>query len=151
MRLRKIMSGGQTGVDRAALDAARELGITIGGWCPKGRRAEDGAIAKHYPLVETRARNYAQRTEWNVRDTTATLVLTAGKIAGGTALSVQLAKEMARPCLVVCLDGGEDAGAVRRWLAGHRVETLNIAGPRESELAGIHARAKSFLVTVLRV
>jgi predicted Rossmann-fold nucleotide-binding protein len=151
VRLRKIVSGGQTGVDRAALDVAAELGFVSGGWCPRGRRAEDGAIAPQYPLTETPARHDSQRTEWNVRDADATLVLAFGGLAGGTALTVRLAKAMARPCLIVRRDGAEDAAAVRRWLSDGHVETLNIAGPRESEQAGVHTRAKSFLMALLEI
>ena len=77
----KIVSGGQTGVDRAALDVARELSLACGGWCPRGRRAEDGAIPARYPLVETPRAAYPQRTEWNVRDSDATLVL-ASDVSG---------------------------------------------------------------------
>ena len=79
--LAKIVSGGQTGVDRAALDVALDLSLPCGGWCPKGRKAEDGPIAAHYPLTETPLDSYPQRTEWNVRDSDGTLVLTRGKPA----------------------------------------------------------------------
>src|SRR5438876_4889366 len=87
-----IVSGGQTGVDRAALDVALELGIPCGGWCPKGRRAEDGRIPLRYPLEETTLNIYPQRTEWNVRDSDGTLVLTTGRPEGGSALTNELAR-----------------------------------------------------------
>ena len=82
----RLVSGGQTGVDRAALDVARELAIPSGGWCPKGRKAEDGKIDDSYPLVESPSASYSQRTRWNVRDSDGTLVLTCGKLTGGTLL-----------------------------------------------------------------
>ena len=99
----QIISGGQSGVDRAALDAAREMGVPVGGWCPKGRRAEDGAIAACYPLDETPSDQYAQRTEWNIRDSDGTLVLTFGPPTGGTALTVRLADRLGKRCLVLDL------------------------------------------------
>ena len=82
--LTRIVSGGQTGVDRAALDVALELSIPCGGWCPKGRKAEDGALPARYPLKETPSEEYAQRTTWNVRDSDGTLILTHGAPTGGT-------------------------------------------------------------------
>jgi hypothetical protein len=146
----KLVSGGQTGVDRAALDAARELGLACGGWCPCGRRAEDGRIPASYPLVETPRAAYPQRTEWNVRDSDATLVLARGRPCGGTALSVRLARRLRRPLLVVDLDRGENAlPEARAFLAAHAVRVMNVAGPRESEAPGIHADAARFLRALL--
>ncbi len=148
--LRKIVSGGQTGVDRSALDAAMELGILCRGWCPKGRRAEDGRIPSRYPLEETDSLGYRRRTEQNVVDSDATLVLCEGKISGGTALTVRLARKHGRPCLVVDLADEPDPGSVLEWLKGHKVCTLNVAGPRESKHPGIQQRGREFLVSVLR-
>jgi len=141
----RIVSGGQSGVDRAALDAAMELGLQCGGWCPKGRRAEDGLIDDCYPLTETPGRNYSQRTEWNVRDSEATLILTRGKkLSGGTAMTRQLAQRMGRPLLVVDpAEGGIEN--VRQWLGDHGVTTLNVAGPRQSQQPGIYESSKGFL------
>ncbi|WP_447972980.1 putative molybdenum carrier protein [Nitrospira sp. Kam-Ns4a] len=147
--VRKIVSGGQTGVDRAALDAALELGLPCGGWCPKGRRAEDGPIPLHYPLTETPSDDYAQRTEWNVRDSDGTLVLTRGAPTEGTAYTIQVAARLKKPCLVVDLDGEPPEAAVRTWLKAHRLETLNVAGPRESKAPGIYAEAARFLRALL--
>mgnify|MGYP006174065873 CR=1 FL=1 len=94
--LARIISGGQTGVDRAALDAAMAAQYPVGGWCPQGRRAEDGPIPRDYPLRETPSAEYAQRTLWNVRDSDATLVLTPGPITGGTRWTVVKAQELQR-------------------------------------------------------
>jgi hypothetical protein len=141
----KVVSGGQTGVDRAALDVALGLGLPCGGWCPKGRRAEDGPLDARYPLAETPWSGYPQRTEWNVRDSDGTLVLTLGSPDRGTALTVALAARRRRPCLVVDLGAAPDEEAVRAWARENRVGTLNVAGPRESSSPGIHARAAEFL------
>src|SRR5215217_2323846 len=92
----KIVSGGQTGVDRAALDVALELGIECGGWCPAGRQAEDGPIDARYPLRETPSADPAQRTEWNVRDSDATLLLTTGAASPGTELTREVARRLGR-------------------------------------------------------
>jgi len=148
-RLRRIVSGGQTGVDRAALDAAREVGLGVGGWCPRGRRAEDGRVPDDYPLEETRTADYRERTRRNVLVADATLVLTRGAPAGGTAYTLGVARRAARPCLVVDLQAPPAIESVRAWLAANRVGTLNVAGPRESRHPGIHARARSFLRRLL--
>ncbi len=134
----KIVSGGQTGVDRAALDVARELGLPCGGWIPRGRRAEDGRLAAIYPMRETESREYAPRTRLNVRDSDATLILTRGRPTGGTALTAECARALGRPHLVVDLAGAIDLPAIREWLARHDVKVLNVAGPRESSQPGTY-------------
>ncbi len=149
MILAKIVSGGQTGVDRAALDVALELGIPCGGWCPQGRRAEDGPIPERYPLHETPWSGYPQRTEWNVRDSEGTLVLTQGKPDGGTALTSQMAARYEKPCLVIDLKESPNPADVIAWATTHRIQILNVAGPRESEGQGIYAQAAKFLREVL--
>lgn len=145
----RIVSGGQTGVDRAALELALERGLACGGWCPRGRRAEDGAIDARFPLRETPSPEYAERTEWNVRDSDATLVLTRGTPKGGTALTVELARALGRPHRIVDLAADPQAAGVRAWLAEHGVRVLNVAGPRESHEPGIGALARRFLERVL--
>jgi hypothetical protein len=145
----KIVSGGQTGVDRAALDVALRLGIPCGGWCPRGRRAEDGAIPARYPVVETPTTRYPQRTEWNVRDSDGTLVLHAGPPRGGTALTLRILARQRKPVQVVDLDKGASPPAVAEWIAGQAIRVLNVAGPRESESPGIGARARRFLEEAL--
>ncbi len=146
----KIISGGQTGVDRAALDVALELGFPCGGWCPKGRRAEDGAIPDRYPLQETSSSDYRVRTEKNIEESDGTLVLAWGPPVGGTALTLKLARRHHKPHFVVDLVQGGDALSVRGWAWTKKVRILNVAGPRESEAPRIHARAVSFLQEVLR-
>jgi len=140
-----IVSGGQTGVDRAALDVALELGIPCGGWCPRGRQAEDGIIDSRYPLKETESPDYAMRTQRNVNDSDATLVLTLGPPDGGTAITIAQAERRRTPCLVLDLGSGERGDAVAAWLARHRPSRLNVAGPRESEAPGIYTATRSLL------
>jgi hypothetical protein len=141
----EIVSGGQTGVDRAALDVALELGLERGGWCPSGRRAEDGRISERYPLRETPSDDYAQRTEWNVRDSDATLILARGQLTGGTALTARLAGRLAKPLHVIDLPTNVDRDAFRSWLDDEKVRVLNVAGPRESGAPGIYEQARSAL------
>lgn len=145
----KIISGGQTGVDRAALDVALDLGLPRGGWCPKGRRAEDGPIPARYPLKETGAAQYPVRTEWNIRDSDGTLVLAYGPARGGTALTLKLARRHKKPLLVIDLRQNGFAGTVREWGEKNRIKILNVAGPRESEAPGIYGLACQFLREVL--
>ena len=145
----KIISGGQTGVDRAALDVAIELGIEIGGWCPRGRRAEDGPIDGRYGLIETPTRRYAQRTEWNVRDSDGTLILYRAEMSGGTALTARYARDHGRPTWTVDLERPADIAAVRGWIAAHPMRVLNIAGPRESGEPGVYEQAFAFLPAIL--
>ncbi len=144
----KIISGGQTGVDRAALDAAMATGITHGGWCPRGRLAEDGIIPAHYQLCETESTEYAVRTERNVVDSDATLLLCRGPLTGGTELTRRLAIKHKRPHLIVNLLENPQPSAVADWLKAIRAVTLNVAGPRESQNPGIAKEAKDFLVAV---
>ncbi|HEY3196484.1 MAG TPA: putative molybdenum carrier protein [Nitrospirales bacterium] len=144
--IEKLISGGQTGVDRAALDVARELGIASGGWCPQGRRAEDGPLAGCYPLQETPASEYGQRTEWNVRDADGTLVLTRGRPSEGTAFTIEMARRHGKPCLVLDISPGPpNPATVRVWAHKHGVRILNVAGPRESKCPGIYEEAKVLL------
>ena len=145
----RVISGGQTGVDRAALDVAMKLGLPCGGTCPKGRRAEDGRVPDRYPLTESDTASYPERTERNVMDADATLVLTSGPPSGGTALTIDLVKRHQRPCYVIDLDRLEDDALVRAWLKDHQVRTLNVAGPRESGSHGIHGRASRLLEGLL--
>jgi Circularly permutated YpsA SLOG family len=150
MPLMKIISGGQTGVDRGALDAAIALGIEHGGWCPRGRQAEDGRIPDCYRLDETDSPDYPMRTERNVVDSDATLIFYRGQISGGTLLTLRLAEEHQRPFSTVDLDSPVSPGEIRKWLKKHDVDVLNVAGPRESQSPGIGEMARDFMVLMLQ-
>jgi hypothetical protein len=133
-----IVSGGQTGADRAALDFAIRHGIPHDGWCPRGRLAEDGPLDECYRLCETPASKYDQRTRWNVRDSDATLVVTIqAKPSGGTALTLGVARQQGKPHLHISRErilSLEDAGErIAEFVAQHNVVRLNVAGPRASQ------------------
>jgi hypothetical protein len=148
----KIISGGQTGVDRAALDAARSLGLPYGGHVPRGRRAEDGPLAEDYEgMTETGSANYAVRTGANVAAADATLIFTRGTPDGGTLLTRQVAEQRGKPVLCLDLDRGADAAvrAAQSWLGRVNPAVLNIAGPRESRRPGIYAEARVVLDRLL--
>lgn len=146
----KIISGGQTGVDRAALDTALELGIAIGGWCPKGRKSEGGAIPDKYPLTETPKSYSLQRTEWNIRDSDATLILNMGDLEGGTKRTLELAHKLDKPALVVQLDQTYTIENIRSWLIKNKVESLNIAGPRSSKQPHIYMQTRRLCQELFR-
>lgn len=146
MPLAKIISGGQTGVDRAALDVALALGLPCGGWCPKGRRAEDGMIDPRYPLQETPSADYAQRTEWNVRDADGVLLMCDGRPTGGTALALKCCRQYRRPYVIIDLQPPPDAQVFVRWLEEHNIAILGVGGPRESHRPGVvYTRASAIL------
>ena len=148
--LYKLISGGQTGVDRAGLDVALALGLAIGGWCPRGRRAEDGMIPDRYPLTETPEPDYETRSRRNVEDADGTLILNLGRLEGGTALTADHARQVGKPCLVVALEEGIEPAAFRVWLEEHRIAVLNVAGPRESQRPGVYEAAYCCLEALLR-
>ena len=150
--LEKIISGGQTGADRADLDAAMKEGIPVGGCGPKGRLAEDGAVPDKYPLTELNSASYHARTEKNVKDSDGTLVLNMGRLTGGTKKTVEFAEMHGKPCLVVQLDLPCPPGAVSSWIREHGIKVLNIAGPRESKCPGLYDKALEYLrrLTVMR-
>lgn len=149
----RIISGGQTGVDRGALDAAIETGVPHGGFCPSGRLAEDGEIPSRYHLKETESRSYSVRTEANVKLADGTLILCHGAPSGGTKLTLQLAMQHQRPFLVVDLSSSSDypASLIATWVESHDIATLNVAGPRESGSPGISARTKMLIGELLRL
>ena len=150
-RLQKIVSGGQTGADRAALDCAMDRGIPHGGWCPKGRMAEDGVIDARYTLQELEG-GYKQRTRQNVIDSDGTLILNLGELEGGSLSTLLFAERFGKPCCVVQLDAGEiktSLNQVRAWIRHNDIRVLNVAGPRESKRPGTHARSFRFLHEML--
>lgn len=143
---RRIVSGGQTGVDRAALDVALALSIECGGWCSCGRLAEDGPIDPRYLLRETQGSDPSERTKRNVADADATLILASQPLGGGTALTLAHAGHLGKSVLVVQPNHSDAAHeAVVEWLRAHCPEVLNVAGPRESESPGIYRDSNAFL------
>ena len=150
--LERILSGGQTGVDRGALDAALESGFPCGGWCPRGRRAEDGPIPHRYPLQETSSPLYIVRTRRNVREADGTLVLCWKELSGGTLATVESAARLGKPFLVLDmaeLDDDTAAANARAWIAGEGIASLNVAGPRASGWSDAYERARGVIGLVL--
>jgi putative molybdenum carrier protein len=144
----RIISGGQTGADRGGLEAAMALGLEHGGWCPLGRRAEDGTIPDQYKLHETDTREYGKRTLYNVRDSDGTAIF--GKAFGpGSRLTAKLAMQLGRPSIFVDPWKGADARHLREWLVKKKICVLNVAGNRESKAVGIEMRVRNFLLKVL--
>ncbi len=155
MRGITIVSGGQTGADRAAIDFAIEFSLAHGGWCPRGRKAEDGPIDERYELTETPSHRYNQRTEWNVRDSDATVVFSIMRdVTGGTALTLALARRLGKPYLHLSSEAASETGAdpaaeLLTFLGEHQVGRLNVAGPRASQEPLVAAFVRSVLVAAL--
>lgn len=141
----RIVSGGQTGVDQAALQVAIELQIEHGGWCPQGRICETGIIPKQFLLQETQSAKYSVRTEKNVIDSDGTLILYRDQLSGGTALTQRMARKHQRPLEIINLSTQLDFSPVRRWLLKNKIRCLNVAGPRESTAMGIGRQSQQFL------
>lgn len=134
--VKKIISGGQTGADQAALDVAIALDIPYGGWIPKGRKTENGVLPEKYQLQEMPTSSYPKRTEKNVLDSDGTLIFSHGKLTGGSALTQKVPKQHQRPCLHIDLNRIsplEAVAEIQPWLKQHDIEVLNVAGPRASE------------------
>lgn len=135
----RIISGGQTGVDRGALDAALERGLPCGGWCPEGRAAEDGRIPDRYPLTELAGSGYRQRTIRNIVDSDGTVICYVGEVTGGTKLTLSQCLRKNRPFLLVDAREMTPARAAERiagFVEDHRIAVLNVAGPREGKWPG---------------
>jgi predicted Rossmann fold nucleotide-binding protein DprA/Smf involved in DNA uptake len=150
----RIVTGGQTGVDRAALDAALAAGAPCGGWCPGGRMAEDGAIDMKYPLTEIPGSGYAERTRANVADSDGTLILYAGTLEGGTLMTRNFCKELDKPSLILSSDTFDTAAAGRAahaFVTQHGIRTLNVAGPRASKQPQIYNWAYTVVANLLRL
>ena len=149
----KIVSGGQTGADRAALDAALELGVEAGGWCPEGRMAEDGPIPEHYPVRILPNAGYADRTERNVLDSDGTAVFYFSRLSGGTKLTVTCCEKLSRPHVLI--DGSVDAceaaaSKLTAFVRQYAVNTLNVAGPRASGEPGAYSYTKAVMLECLQ-
>jgi Circularly permutated YpsA SLOG family len=153
----KIVSGGQSGVDRAALDVAIALGFGYGGWCPKGGWAEDfqdppGLLTRYPKLEETPTGDPAERTRWNVRDSDAMLILVDSSglaVSGGTRLAETIAGRLGKPSIVIDVAAPDGAARLSAWLTEVGPAVLGVGGPRESEAPGIYERARWLLMEVL--
>jgi len=154
VRIEKIMSGGQTGADRAALEFAIKQGIPHHGWCPRGRKAEDGLIPSRFKLKETPSAGYSQRTEWNARDSDGTVVFTVtDQLEGGSKKTILCARRFGKPWLHLAAKrpGADHAGLLRRFVERNQIKVLNVAGPRGSEAPAISKFVTSTLtVSVCR-
>ncbi len=149
--LKKIISGGQTGADRAALDVAIELGIPHGGWIPKGRKTEDGPLPDKYHLKEMPTTNYPKRTEQNIIDSDGTLIISHGTLTGGSKLTMALAGKHNRPWLHIDLDikrGFVAANEIKSWIQLDGIQVLNVAGSRASKDPDIHDDVERLLKAV---
>jgi len=147
----KIISGGQTGADRAAIDVAIRLGLPYGGWLPRGRKTEDGPLPASYALRELDSDKYRDRTEKNVLDSDGTLIVSFGPLTGGSALTESLALRHDRPCLIIDLDEvpcAQAAEAVETWLDRYKVRVMNVAGPRASGEPRIYSAVCDMLMAV---
>lgn len=153
IKIEKIVSGGQSGADRAAFDFALENGIEIGGFVPKGRRAEDGKIPEKYTnLIETETRNYKKRTELNVLNSDATLIVSHGKLTGGSLFTKKLTEKHKKPFLHIDFAKIDISEAVKEtsvWLSETKCKVLNIAGARHSTDAEIYSKTFNFLILLL--
>lgn len=151
--INKIISGGQTGVDRAALDVAIKLNLAHGGWCPLGRLAELGkTIPKKYLLKETASSDYNERTALNIKDSDGTLILIItgrNNIKDGTLFTIQKADRTCKPYLIVNLSKSYSISNIANWVTENSINILNIAGPRESTCPGIYNISLNFIKTLM--
>ena len=146
-----IISGAQTGVDRAALDAAIELGIPYSGSIPKDRRAEDGRVPDHYNLIELTSYNYQDRTKVNVLDSDGTLIIAEGELSGGTKLTLNFCRQYQKPALVIDPVNTMEflsIELIQAFIKDNNITTLNVAGPRESTWPEAYNETKSLLKKV---
>lgn len=148
----RIVSGGQTGVDRAALDAALRCGVAVGGWCPEGRLAEDGVIDARYPLQELAGGGYGQRTQQNVIDSDATLIIYFATLSGGTRLTRNCCQLESKPCLLIDAlqySIGHAVQEIARFIGSHDIRVLNVAGPRASKTAEAYGYTYELITELL--
>ena len=152
MSLQKIISGGQTGTDRDALDAALEAGFPCGGWCPEGREAEDGPIPQRYPLQVMPGAGYRKRTIQNVQDSDGTAILCVGEPMGGSALTLAQCRRLDKPHIVIdglIVDPTRAGMQLTAFVRQYAIQTLNVAGPSEARAAGASTYAKAAVRTLL--
>ena len=152
--IKKIISGGQTGADQAALDVAIKLNIPHGGWIPKGRKTEDGRLPDKYELQEMLTASYSKRTGQNVLDSDGTLIISHGKLDGGSALTRTLAKKHNHPWIHLDMDEftiTNAASIVRSWISRNKIQVLNVAGPRASKNPRIYNTTAEVLESVLTI
>ncbi len=151
--LEKIVTGGQTGVDRGAMEAALEAEFSCGGFCPEGRLAEDGIIPERYPVRDLPGGGYAARSEANVKSADGVVVFTPGNPSGGTALTIEFARRHEKPCRVIdaaTVESDEAAERVLDFLAENDVRVLDVAGPRASGWPGGEAYSRAVMTEVIR-
>jgi len=152
MPLARIVSGGQTGVDRGALDAALEVGFSCGGWCPPARQAEDGTIPIRYPMTELDGGGYSERTLKNVIESDGTVIIHRGEIEGGTGYTRDCCLAHGKPLLLVDaarVSLTEAADRIGAFITRERILVLNIAGPRASKWPEAHSYAKGVIALAL--
>ena len=136
-------------MDRAALDCAIALRIPHGGWCPAGRKAEDGRLDDRYRLVELASARYDDRTRKNVEDSDGTLILNREALEGGTEITLVFARNLGKPVMVIDLDNPPEQVEIRNWLSANNIKRCNVAGPRESKRPGIYRQAYRYLHSLL--
>jgi hypothetical protein len=154
MMVKKIISGGQTGADRAALDVAIRWNIPHGGWVPKGRIAEDGTLPERYQLDEMSTSSYAARTQQNVIDSDGTLIIASGKLTGGTDFTREMTLKHKKQLLGIDLSltsHAKAASLIASWIRLRRIEVLNVAGPRASEEPGIYRHVRHILELTIKI
>lgn len=148
----KIISGGQTGADQAALDVAIKKGIPHGGWIPKGRKTEAGVLPEKYQLTEMETTGYPERTEKNVIDSDGTLIVSHGDLAGGSAYTLEMALKHGKPCINVdaaAMPLNKAVRLIKDWIIENRIKVLNVAGARKSVDAKIYESTKEILEALL--
>ncbi|MBW2369258.1 MAG: putative molybdenum carrier protein [Deltaproteobacteria bacterium] len=152
--IQKIISGGQTGADQGALDAAIEFGIPYGGWIPKGRLTEDGTLQEMLKLKEMPTKSYNARTEQNVIDSDGTVIIHRDRLTGGSLYTGKMTKKHGKPCLNINLKDTSTFSAaleIARWARDNRIELLNVAGPRASKDPTIYATVKKIMTWVIHI
>jgi hypothetical protein len=150
----RVVSGGQTGVDRGALDAALAAGVPCGGWCPAGRLAEDGAIPARYPVQELPDAGYMERTLRNVEDSDATLIICYGEPEGGTRQTLEYCERRKKPRLLIdaaATSAEEAARQVAAFVRERDIRVLNVAGPRASKQPRAHEYARETLALAISI